>query len=136
MGQFTPPRYCDGSKSRNQRSRASGGHLGQRRGLPEAVVSQEAATINRRSHFEPIIEACHDACQVAAPTDTRDADSATVNLWQRGQQRHAPNHGADSVIGPYVPCLIIGEVAEFGGVGLVWPAVWQRAVGTTACGVQ
>src|SRR5664280_323927 len=36
------------------------------------------------------------------------------------------------MVSPHVSCLVVGEVAELGSVGLVWPAVGQGAVGSAA----
>jgi hypothetical protein len=83
--QFTPPRYCDGSKSHSYRPRISGRSL-----------------------------------------------AREVQLRERGQHGHAPNHCADGMVSPHAFCVVVSKLPELGSVALVGPAVAQRTAGAAA----
>ena len=93
--------------------------------LPDAVVVEEAATVDRYRCLEAGIDSGDDAGQVATPADAGECRALRIHFGQREQQRVGEDHVCDRVVAPHVADIRFVEGAEFSGIGLVWPAILE-----------
>ncbi|OPZ82187.1 MAG: hypothetical protein BWY76_02790 [bacterium ADurb.Bin429] len=79
-----------------------GGTFGKIEIAPAGILAKEAATVDRRRAAQSVINARHNAGEIAAPGDAGDADTIRIHAGLRGEERVTEERGGDGMIGPLV----------------------------------
>ena len=95
-----------------------GGHLGEVRADPVAVVAQESASVDRHGRPEAIVQAGDDAGQIAAPRNAGERRSAGVDFGQAPDERMGSDNVRHRVVRPALGNRLV-QPAEFGDIRLV-----------------